>query len=56
MAFTLFVVPVAYRMFSGAATSPRATARRLEQELDAHPQPDDGGAGTPQPAGTSPGN
>ena len=37
MAFTLFIVPVAYRMFSGAATSPRATARRLEKELDEQP-------------------
>ncbi len=38
MAFTLFVVPVAYRMFSGTATSPRATTRRLERELDEHPE------------------
>ena len=37
MLFTLFVVPVAYRMFSGSATSPSATTRRLERELDAQP-------------------
>ena len=50
MAFTLFVVPVAYRIFSGSATSPRATARRLEQELDEHPQSADGRAGPLQAA------
>jgi multidrug efflux pump len=49
MVFTLFVVPVAYRMFSGTATSPRATARRLEQELEQQPLEGPGsGVGRPQ--------
>jgi hypothetical protein len=53
MAFTLFIVPVAYRMFSGAATSPRATSRRLEKELDEQPLGVAGGSGA-QPQLTDP--
>jgi multidrug efflux pump len=48
--FTLFVVPVAYQMFSGTASSPRATARRLERELERQPRAD-GGESELQPTG-----
>ncbi len=34
--FTLFVVPVAYRLISGGGTSPLENSRRLERELAEH--------------------
>ncbi|MFW6093977.1 MAG: efflux RND transporter permease subunit [Pseudomonadota bacterium] len=36
--FTLFIVPVAYRLISGGGASPLENTRRLEQELLAHPR------------------
>ncbi len=35
--FTLFIVPVAYRLISGGGTSPLVNARRLERELARQP-------------------
>jgi multidrug efflux pump len=35
--FTLFIVPVAYRLISGGGASPLETSRRLEQELAEQP-------------------
>jgi multidrug efflux pump len=35
--FTLFIVPVAYRLISGGGTSPQETSRRLESELERQP-------------------
>jgi multidrug efflux pump len=35
--FTLFIVPVAYRLISGGGTSPLENARRLERELAEQP-------------------
>jgi multidrug efflux pump len=37
--FTLFIVPVAYRLISGGGTSPLENTRRLEQELERHSAP-----------------
>jgi len=47
--FTLFVVPVAYQMFSSTASSPKATARKLERELEKQPRPEGPGETEPQP-------
>jgi multidrug efflux pump len=35
--FTLFIVPVAYRLISGGGTSPLETTRRLDRELAEQP-------------------
>jgi multidrug efflux pump len=43
--FTLFIVPVAYRLISGGGTSPLETTRRLEQELAEQPVAETGRAG-----------
>lgn len=51
MLFTLFVVPVAYRLFAGSATSPLATSRKLEKELEAQPEESARGQAS-QPADT----
>ncbi len=50
--FTLFIVPVAYRLISGGGTSPQENSRRLERELEVHPAPRSGSAEpTPTSAG-----
>ncbi|MBK81113.1 MAG: multidrug transporter AcrB [Gammaproteobacteria bacterium] len=50
--FTLFIVPVAYRLISGGGTSPLENSRRLERELEVHPAPRSGSAEpTPTSAG-----
>ncbi|NBC23695.1 MAG: MMPL family transporter [Gammaproteobacteria bacterium] len=50
--FTLFIVPVAYKLISGGGTSPLETSRRLERELERHPTSHGGNA---EPAPTSAG-
>ncbi len=39
--FTLFVVPVAYRLIARGSASPQATSRKLDAALDAEPPGDD---------------
>ena len=47
--FTLFIVPVAYRLISGGGTSPLENSRRLERELEVQPPPRSGGSAEPTP-------
>ena len=47
--FTLFIVPVAYRLISGGGTSPLENSRRLERELEVQPAPRSGGSAEPTP-------
>jgi multidrug efflux pump len=50
--FTLFIIPVAYRLISGGSASPLANSRRLDRELEFHPA---SGSGDSEPAPTSAG-
>jgi multidrug efflux pump len=49
--FTLFIVPVAYRLISGGSASPLANSRRLDRQLARQPDTRSGAAqpDTPQP-------
>jgi multidrug efflux pump len=47
-AFTLFIVPVAYRLISGGGASPLENSRQLDRELERHRAADQQ-AGSPQP-------
>jgi multidrug efflux pump len=47
-AFTLFIVPVAYRLISGGSASPLENSRQLDRELERHRAADQQ-AGSPQP-------
>lgn len=49
--FTLFIVPVAYKLISGGGTSPLENSRRLERELERTPAPGSGAAPSPTSAG-----
>jgi len=49
--FTLFIVPVAYRLISGGGTSPLENSRRLERELERSPSRSGGAEPSPTSAG-----
>lgn len=50
--FTLFIVPVAYRIISGGSTSPLENSRRLDQELEDQPPRDSKNQALPSPVST----